>query len=818
MQHQYQQQQPPTPQRGGNADEEENSSTASASYPHHNHHNPRPPTRVRVELFASKLRNVAGAFKGTSDPYAIVTRLGDHPNDPPRILGKTEVLKNTLSPHWTTHFTLEYTLGRQTRINVGVYDEIRKADVDKPMGSAVFEMGDILGSRGNIKAKKLRQGGTLFCRVTPIPSSFDGEGGQLVHGTARIVLRGLHLKSTHKLARNNKPSPFFEVHAQTTAAAGMAWRTLYRSQPVHNEPHPIWPAFDIPLDSLLLSNGNGGETESTSYQHTSLRIQVWDYHKSGKHRNMGRIETTLEAMFRIQKPGAVQTNNPQEVDISQSLLLKVKGKDVGVLVVGQVHYPPPQQLQQTPKSTPAASIPPVFQPPSTTPLHTVTAPLAAALPETTQTPSSPPLSTSFLGYDDLPPPMAPPPKQRPQFIDYITGGCELELCIAIDFTGSNGDPRVPGTLHYMHPHNSTSSEDWNDYEKALMAVGGIVAKYDSDQKFPVWGFGAKYHGIIQHCFQIGKEAELSGLSNVLDAYRNVFYTGLTMSGPTVFDEVIQLAAAKARSQFQVLQSQGKQSYKTLLILTDGAVTDVEATKRAIQNASDAPLSIIIVGIGDADFSAMQFLDDFQNDIGGGRDICQFVEFRKYQHNKAALTEKTLEEIPDQLVDFFYTRNILPLPAHRLSQTSLSNILVEEVTEEDIDLSVAVDATTGGLYLSNTTGPGTYYDDTRYGPSAPTTTTTAAAASYPSYVPPKAYPVYNTNTNSSFSSSSYVTAAAAPVPPPAPSAVPPNIFYVQIPPNVHPGQQLCIQHPGTGQDMIVVIPAGVSPGGKFAVRW
>lgn len=53
---------------------------------------------------------------------------------------------------------------------------------------------------------------------------------------------------------------------------------------------------------------------------------------------------------------------------------------------------------------------------------------------------------------------------------------ELELCIAVDFTGSNGDPRRPGTLHYIHPDGNL-----NDYEKAITAVGSIIAKYDHDQ-------------------------------------------------------------------------------------------------------------------------------------------------------------------------------------------------------------------------------------------------------------------------------------------------------------------------------------------------
>ena len=67
----------------------------------------------------------------------------------------------------------------------------------------------------------------------------------------------------------------------------------------------------------------------------------------------------------------------------------------------------------------------------------------------------------------------------PKFSDYILGGCEISLIVAIDFTGSNGDPRVPGTLH--HQSNGVR----NDYEKAILAIGNILSKYDSDKKFPV---------------------------------------------------------------------------------------------------------------------------------------------------------------------------------------------------------------------------------------------------------------------------------------------------------------------------------------------
>lgn len=64
--------------------------------------------------------------------------------------------------------------------------------------------------------------------------------------------------------------------------------------------------------------------------------------------------------------------------------------------------------------------------------------------------------------------------------DYINGGCEINLMVAIDFTSSNGDPRKQDTLHYR------GGGDMNDYEKAILAFGKILTKFDTDKKIPVW--------------------------------------------------------------------------------------------------------------------------------------------------------------------------------------------------------------------------------------------------------------------------------------------------------------------------------------------
>ena len=99
----------------------------------------------------------------------------------------------------------------------------------------------------------------------------------------------------------------------------------------------------------------------------------------------------------------------------------------------------------------------------------------------------------------------------------------------------------------------------NCYEKAITALVSILSKYDTDKLFPVYGFGAKYSGVVRHCFSL-LQGEAQGLKGVLDSYRKVFSSGLIMSGPTVFKEVLQHAAKKARN------SQVRFSYNVFYLL------------------------------------------------------------------------------------------------------------------------------------------------------------------------------------------------------------------------------------------------------------
>lgn len=131
---------------------------------------------------------------------------------------------------------------------------------------------------------------------------------------------------------------------------------------------------------------------------------------------------------------------------------------------------------------------------------------------------------------------------------------------------------------------------------------------------------------------------------------------------------------------------GGQAYTILLVLTDGVINDIEPTKQALYEASLTPLSVVIIGVGNADFGPMQFLDDFMTNVQPPyRDIVQFVPFSTHAHDKSSLTAATLEEIPQQLVAFFTGRNIQPLPMKSVNHL---NVIPDPYNEEtDIDLSL-----------------------------------------------------------------------------------------------------------------------------------
>lgn len=57
----------------------------------------------------------------------------------------------------------------------------------------------------------------------------------------------------------------------------------------------------------------------------------------------------------------------------------------------------------------------------------------------------------------------------------------------------------------------------------------------------------------------------------------------------------------------------KNKYLILMIITDGVIHDMDETIRLIVKGADLPLSIIIVGVGNEDFSNMEVVQTWRNE-------------------------------------------------------------------------------------------------------------------------------------------------------------------------------------------------------------
>jgi hypothetical protein len=155
---------------------------------------------------------------------------------------------NNLNPKWATIVFLDgYRFGVPFYIEVGVFDFDAKAagtteaklqmndahtnlnvvcDASsrnllrngqfphRVMGTALFEVGEILGSRGNVGSKSLQTGGAVYAHIERCRE--DG-----AHGKFRFQMRAFRLKNVQTLGRTS--SPFFEMLRKVERPTGATW-------------------------------------------------------------------------------------------------------------------------------------------------------------------------------------------------------------------------------------------------------------------------------------------------------------------------------------------------------------------------------------------------------------------------------------------------------------------------------------------------------------------------------------------------------------------------------------------------------------------
>jgi hypothetical protein len=451
--------------------------------------------KLQLSIWAEDLPSPSSF--GKPDPFAVVTVLHKEVGVKPTVLGKTEVIPNTNSPDWTKILVLEdFELGKPTHLVSSIYDFNKRSNT--PMGSTFFEVGSVLGAKGSILGKELKTGGFVVAHLEETTDS----------GMLEFQLRASQLKNTEGMGLINRSDPFFELQRlrRSVSTGARVWDCVFRSYTVDNNLSPIWGESAIELSVLC-----GGNMQQ------KCRLVVYDFEKNGRHESMGSYQFSVNDMVGAVTANALEVDDSALVNVEKVWTLTKDGNDTGKVLVAAAQV------------TGVKIAPPVAEADIEVDFDQK---VVVAEDEIVVAAEDEDIQEEPADFDSL----------RPNFVNYIAGGCTLHVIAAIDATASNGDPRQPTSLHHF------KAQGKNDYEEALFSICSILSKYDSDQKYPVYGFGEKQNGAVNHCFQIGSTPEVVGVEGITKAYNDAFKAGITMSSPRDYSDVIKAAAKNANAQ------------------------------------------------------------------------------------------------------------------------------------------------------------------------------------------------------------------------------------------------------------------------------
>ena len=317
------------------------------------------------------------------DPYAVITK-----NDPhQQPLGQTEILKNTKNPDFAKIFILDnFNLGSTEYVTVSIFDNKSK----ELLCETKFDIGAVLGMKGGILGKETKCGALIMAQVERCSGS----------GILNLQLRGIDLIGKNSTANNN--NPFFELQrCKKTVDGKIVWDCVYRSKPIENTTNPTWDLCCIEMSALC-----------SSKRGSPLRIVIKNYDENSKQppARLGFVKTTINKLLK---------HVTEDGDSNKALhLLKPNKHPIGkIIVLGANIFGEDEEFLSRSSALEEEEI-------------VVEAEEEEIVVEATD--------DIVLVPDEL--------EGGPGFADYINGGCQLRVTVAIDYTASNGDPRKETSL------------------------------------------------------------------------------------------------------------------------------------------------------------------------------------------------------------------------------------------------------------------------------------------------------------------------------------------------------------------------------------
>ena len=239
--------------------------------------------------------------------------------------------------------------------------------------------------------------------------------------------------------------------------------------------------------------------------------------------------------------------------------------------------------------------------------------------------------------------------ERQNFLDYVYGGCEINLSVAIDFSINNKVATNPCSLHFSIDGKESNA---NQYLLAIKSAVTVMQYYNSTKRISAYGFGAKVVSAhnTSNCFALTGDIfnpEVDGISGLIDAYQKTL-AQVQLSSPANLSGMID-SAMKIAEGSQVNET--NQKYHVLVVLTNGEIEDIKETINSTVRSSLQPMSIIIVVLNRENYVNIKALESsaesplYSTELNDFADNVQIVEFDDFVHDQRLLAQKTLAKVP-----------------------------------------------------------------------------------------------------------------------------------------------------------------------------
>lgn len=364
------------------------------------------------------------------------------------IVFHTQVVCRCSNPKWTTPFSVAFEYGSQLLVFVDIFavsamrtssrgsvSSVLSLSSRKLLGRAVFDVQDVLGSRGHVKARRLRDGGVAYAHAEPRCDSHNHPPSRSLPAAAPRILRlRLHataLVHTHSVRSRvalgrSKPDTYYEV-ARPSSAAG-TWIVAYRSPTVTESVSPSWD--EAAIDLAALQPATSVAAPPPDLIECPIAITVYKV-KRRKCKEIGSCQTTLTNLVAA---GAAEPSADDDGDSGATFQLRATAKGAttqpneiaGLLTVARATVEGSLEISERSRRFLAAAVDDA---------NNVDGRACPLLEEDSRTNADVATATRA----SLP---------QPKFSDYVAAGLDLDFCVAVDFTSSNGDPRIPGTQHF----------------------------------------------------------------------------------------------------------------------------------------------------------------------------------------------------------------------------------------------------------------------------------------------------------------------------------------------------------------------------------